>query len=197
MLMKENFMYIEKENITITQNSGKYGLMSDTEIILSAEYDNIFVYGRYLYVLHKGGKIGAVQFEDTGLSYKIIAETRYDTLDFYWHDLLFSNGDEFVYYFCDAKIYGFESVRTFTTISVESRANLIYAEDAENLYIFTRQSGEMLWNEKKEQNSALGKPCYSYYGNTCGGEPIFYDSVNNKYIVPSEEGGQSLILCKP
>ena len=63
MLMKENLMYIEKENIKIIQNSGKYGLMSDSEVVLPAEYDNIFLYGRYLYVLHKGGKIGALDLK--------------------------------------------------------------------------------------------------------------------------------------
>ena len=152
MLMKENLMYVEKENIKIIQNGGKYGLMSDSEVVLPTEYDNIFLYGRYLYVLHKGGKIGAIRFEDEDLSYRTVAETKYDTLDFYWHDLLFSNGDEFVYYFCDSGKYGFESTRTFTNISVESRTNVIYAEDDKNLYIFTRQSGEIIWSEKKEQN---------------------------------------------
>ena len=73
--------------------------MSDSEVVLPAEYDNVFVYGKYLYVLHKGGKISAIRFEDEDLSYRTVAETKYDTLDFYWHDMLFSNGDEFVYYY--------------------------------------------------------------------------------------------------
>lgn len=188
MLMKENLMYVEKENIKIIKNGGKYGLMSDSEVVLPTEYDKIFLYGRYLYVLHKGSKIGAIRFEDEDLSYRTVAETKYYTLDFYWHDLLFSNGDEFVYYFCDAGKYGFESTRTFTNISVESRTNVIYAEDDKNLYIFTRQSGEILWSEKKEQNFKCGKPCYSYYDKSCSGKLIFYDLVNNTYIVPSESG---------
>lgn len=102
ILIRNNIMYTEKAGIQITKNENKYGLISDSETILSMEYDNIFIYGMYLYVLHKGGKIGTIQFNDTDLSYKVIADTNYDTLDFYWHDLLFSGGNASVYYFSHA-----------------------------------------------------------------------------------------------
>lgn len=83
MLMKENLMYIEKENIKIIQNGGKYGLISDSEVVVPPEYDNIFVYGKHLYVLHKGGKIGAIRFEDEYFLTEPFAKTKYDTLDFF------------------------------------------------------------------------------------------------------------------
>ena len=188
MLMRDNIMYTEKEGIKIIKNGNKYGLISDSETILPMEYDNIFIYGRYLYVLHKDGKIGAIQFNDADLSYKVIADTKYDTLDFYWHDLLFSDGKEFVYYFCDADHYGHESVRVFTNISIESRDSLIYANDAENCYIIQRQSGKILWHEKKRQEAFVGKPCYEYLGTFWGRKPIFYDAVNSGYIVPRKNG---------
>lgn len=187
MMMKENSLFFEKENITIIQNAGKYGLMSDSEIILPMEYDNIFVYGRYLYVLHKGGKIGAIRFEDTNLSYKTTAETKYDTLDFYWHDLLFSDGKEFVYYFCDAQEYGFESTYIFSSVSIEERNALLYASDNENYYIFRRGSGEMLWCEKKIQDFMIDKPCYSYQGDI-NGKPMFFDITHGDFITPEEDG---------
>lgn len=184
MLIRNSVMCTEKKGIKIVKKENKYGLISDSETILSMEYDNLFIYGRYLYVLHKDGKIGAIQFNDADLSYKVIADTKYDTLDFYWHDLLFSDGKEFVYYFCDADHYGHESVRVFTNISIESRDSLIYANDAENCYIIQRQSGKILWHEKKRQESFVGKPCYSYCGTVSDGKPMFYDLTNDGYIVP-------------
>ena len=184
MLIKNNIIYTRKKGIMIVKNGNKYGLISDSETVLPMEYDNIFVYGRYLYVLHKCGKIGAIQFNDSDLSYKVIADTKYDTLDFYWHDLLFSDGNEFVYYFCDADHYGHEPVRTFTDVSIESRDSLIYADDAENCYIIQQHSGNLLWQEKKRQKSFVGKPCYLYCGTFLRRKPVFYDAVNSGYIVP-------------
>lgn len=188
MLMRNNIVYTKKEGIGIVKNGNKYGLISDSETVLPTEYDNIFIYGRYLYVLHKGGKIGAIQFNDADLSYKVIADTKYDTLDFYQHDLLFSNGKELVYYFSDADHYGYEPVRVFTNVSIESRASLIYTADAENCYIIQMQSGNILWQEKKRQVAFVGKPCYEYFGTFWGGKPIFYDVVNSGYIVPRKNG---------
>lgn len=180
-------MYLEKENITIVKDEGKYGLISDFKTILPTEYDNIFVYGRYLYVLYKGGKTGAIQFKDTDISYKVLAETKYDTLDFYWHDLLFSDGNEFVYYFCDAQEYGFESTHIFSDTRIEESAPLIYASNNENYYIFRRGSGEMLWCEKKDQDFMVDTPCYTYRGNI-GGKPMFYDLTHGDFITPEDNG---------
>lgn len=188
MLIRNNMMCREKDNIRIVKNGKKYGLVSNSETVLPTDYDNIFVYGKYLYVLHKNGKIGAIQFNDTDLSYTAIADTKYDALDFYWHDLLFSDGSEFVYYFCDADCYGSETIRIFTDISVESRASLIYANDDKNCYIIERHSGNILWQERKSRESFVGKPCYSYCGTVFGGKPMFYDLTNGGYIVPHKNG---------
>lgn len=187
MLMRDNIMYTEKAGIRIAKNENKYGLISDSETILSMEYDNIFIYGMYLYVLHKGGKIGAIQFNDTDLSYKVIADTKYDTLDFYWHDLLFSDGKEFVYYFCDADHYGHESTRILTSVRIEENAPLIYASDNENYYIFKQGIGEMLWKEEKGQSFMISEPCYLCCGNI-NGNPMFYDVPHGDFITPEDDG---------
>lgn len=84
--------------------------------------------------------------------------------------------------------YGHETVRIFANISIESRDSLIYADDAENCYIIKRQSGNILLQEKKRQESFIGKPCYEYLGTFGDGKPIFYDAVNSGYIIPRKNG---------
>ena len=187
MLIRNNILCTEKEGIRIVKSGNKYGLISDSETVLPMDYDNIFVYGRYLYVLHKGGKIGAIRFNDADLSYKVIADTKYDTLDFYWHDLLFSDGNECVYYFDIADHYGYESTRAFSDVSIEERAPLIYASDDENYYIFRRGTGEMLWKEEKSQNFMVNTPCYLYCGNI-NSRPMFYDITHSDFITPESDG---------
>ena len=137
--------------------------------------------------MHKGGKIGAIQFNDTDFSYKVIADTKYDTLDFYWHDLLFSDGNEFVYYFCDADRYGYEGTRILSNVRIEESAPLIYASDNENYYIFTQNSGKMLWKERKMQDFMVDTPCYRYQGNI-NGMPMFYDITHGDFITPEDDG---------
>lgn len=187
MLMKNNIMCIKKDGIRIIKNKNKYGLVSDFKTVLPADYDNIFVCGRYLYVLHKNGKIGAIQFNDADLSYKVIAGIKYDTLDFYRHDLLFSDGNEFVYYFCDADNYGYETTHTFSSVQIDESAPLIYASDHKNYYIFCRHNGKMLWKEEKQQNFMIDVPCYRYCGNI-NDSPVFYDITHGDFITPEDNG---------
>ena len=63
---------------------------------------------------------------------------------------------------------------------------LTAADEEVDIICKTYESGELLWSEKKDQT--LTTPCYSYCRNGSSEMPIFYDLVNNKYIVPSENG---------
>ena len=146
----------------------------DKSCILPFEYDNVFVYGEDIFVLHKKGKIGAVRIEE---DVSFIAECEFDTLDSLGHDLIFCNDEKVKYYNSVLK-----SARNFIDIIVD--IPFLYCKDEQYQYILYGESGKEIY---KKEYTSYSKSCFCFCGNTERG-PVFYDARYSSYLYPTEDG---------
>ena len=143
----------------------------DKACILPFEYDNVFVYGEDVLVLHNKGKIGAIRIEEDGAQF--IAECEFDTLDSIGHDMIFCNDKKVRYYNSVLK-----SARDFIDIIVD--IPFLYCKDEQYQYILYGESGKELY---KKKYTSYSESCFCYCGNTDNG-PVFYDARYSTYLYP-------------
>ena len=132
-----------------------------------------------MFVLVQKGKIGAVQIEEAETSFKleIIAECKYDTLETFNHDLLFSNENGTRYYNSTTKtIFDFKDVR--------AEYPCLYCKDETYQYIIHGETGEIIY---KKEYTSYSESCFCYCGDTDKGF-VFYDARYSTYLYPAENG---------
>ncbi len=162
-------------SIKVISDNGMMGIknLTDNLCILPIEYDNIFMYGKNVFVIHKKGKIGAVRIETDKVCF--IAESEYDTLDTFGHDLIFSN-DQKVRYYNSAT----NTARDFVDIVVETP--FLYCKDEKYQYILYGELGKEIY---KKEYTSYSESCFCFCGNTEKG-PVFYDARYSTYLYPQE-----------
>ena len=141
--------------------------------------ENIFLYGENLFVLVSGGKFGAVQYDDN-LNKIWSMPCVYDTLDEYWHDLVFSKENEIIYY--NAVTKNWTKLRD---LIMDER--FVYGEDEKTCLIIEKSTGKLIWREDKNNAKFVDKPCFAFCGNVCG-NPLFFDVTNGDYIAKMPDG---------
>ncbi len=167
----------KSDRIEIEKNENTYCLKIDGKKVKEG-YDNIFIYGDNLFVLVSSGRFGAVQYdEELNEIYSLPCE--YDTLDEYWHNLLFSNKDEVVYY-NEASKEWIELKDAYIS------GEFLYGEDEETYLIIEQATGKLIWREYKSRERLIDKPCFVFCGRT-NGNPEFYDITNGAYISKIED----------
>ena len=149
--------------------------LTDNLCVLPIEYDNIYMYGKNVFVVHKKGKIGAVRIETDKVCF--IAECEYDMLDTFGHDLIFSSGKKVRYYNSVTNI-----VRDFVDIIVETP--FLYCKDEKYQYILYGESGREIY---KKEYTSYSESCFCFCGNTEKG-PVFYDARYSTYLYPTKDG---------
>lgn len=166
-------------HVQIISDSGKMGIINlmDDSYILSLEYDNVFVYGEDVFIVHQKGKIGAIRIEDDKSYW--IAECEYDTLDTFGHDLIFCNDKGVRYYNAFLK-----SVHDFIDITVD--VPFLYCKDEGYQYILFGELGEIIY---KKKYTSYSESCFCFCGYTDKG-PVFYDASYSSYLYPKEKGYQ-------
>ncbi|MBO5008082.1 MAG: hypothetical protein J6D26_04555 [Clostridia bacterium] len=168
----------KSDRIEIGRNESTYFLKIDGKKVKEG-YDNIFIYGDNLFVLVSSGRFGAVQYDDE-LNEIYSLSCKYDTLDEYWHNLLFSNKDEVVYYNEVSK----EWIELKDAYISEE---FLYGEDKETYLIIEQATGKLIWREYKSRARLIDTPCFVFCGRT-NGNPEFYDITNGAYISKVEDG---------
>lgn len=165
------------DKFKIILDSGMMGIVNsiDNTCVLPIEYDNVFIYGANVFIVHKKGKIGAVRIDSDKVCF--IAECEYDTLDTLGHDLIFCNNEKVRYYNATTK-----TVLDFVDIIVE--APFLYCRDEKFQYILYGELGEAIY---KKEYTSYSESCFCYCGNTDKG-PVFYDASYSTYLYPTEEG---------
>ena len=167
----------KSDRIEIEKNENTYCLKIDGKEVKEG-YDNIFIYGDNLFILVSSGRFGAVQYdEELNEIYSLPCE--YDTLDEYWHNLLFSNKDEVVYYNEVSK----EWIELKDAYISEE---FLYGEDKETYLIIEHATGKLIWREHKSRARLIDAPCFVFCGRT-NGNPEFYDITNGAYISKIED----------
>lgn len=164
------------DKLEIAALDGMMGIVNreNESHILPFEYDNVFVYGEDIFVVHKKGKIGAVRMEEDRLC--IVAKSEYDTLESIGHDLIFCNDTKVSYYNSVSK-----SVRDFIDIIVD--IPFLYCKDKKYQYILYGESGREIY---KKEYTSYSESCFCFCGNTDKG-PVFYDARYSTYLYPTEE----------
>lgn len=165
------------DRIEIVKSENTYCLKIDGEKVKEG-YDNIFIYGDNLFVLISSGRFGAVQYdEELNEIYSLSCE--YDTLDEYWHNLIFSNKDEVVYYN--------EAIKDWIKLKdAYISGEFLYGKDAETYLIIEQATGKLIWREYKSRERLIDTPCFVFCGRT-NGNPEFYDITNGSYISKIED----------
>lgn len=167
----------KSDKIEIEKNENTYCLKIDGEKVKEGN-DNIFIYGDNLFILVSSGRFGAVQYdEELNEIYSLSCE--YDTLDEYWHNLLFSNKEEIVY-------YNEASKEWIELKDAYMSGEFLYGEDAETYLIIEQASGNLIWREYKSRERLIDTPCFVFCGRT-NGNPEFYDITNGAYISKVED----------
>lgn len=178
LFTKRNILKNSSSNkLKIISDSGMMGIINSTDnsCILPVEYDNVFIYGADVFVVHKKGKIGAVMVESEKVCF--IAECEFDTLDTFGHDLIFSNDQKVRYYNSATK-------KSLDFIDIVVDFPCLYCKDERFQYILYGEQGEII--HKKEYTS-YSESCFCHCGETDKG-PVFYDARYSTYLYPTEDG---------
>ena len=176
-----------KLKIEVTNN--KYSIINKetNEVLIPPEYDNIFIYGEELFVLYKGGKIGAVRIsEHNDLRVQWIANCEYDTMDERYHNLTFTNDNVYVYY--NAYTY-FKNdskplVWTFSNMYVDE--GYVFGETDKEYVIIRELYGEQIWQEPIENFKTDMWPSFMFIG-ILGDDELFYDAASSKILKVGKE----------
>ena len=175
--ISEIYNYNKSERIEFGKEDSSYCLKIDGKKVKDG-YDNIFMYGDNLFVLVSSGRFGAVQY-DVELSEIYSLSCEYDTLDEYWHNLIFSNKDKVIYYNETSKEW-IELKDAYIS------GEFLYGEDAETYLIIEHATGKLIWREYKSRERLIDTPCFVFCGRT-NGNPEFYDITNGAYISKIED----------
>ena len=167
----------KSDRIEIDKEDNSYCLKIDGKKVKEG-YDNIFIYGDNLFVLVSSGRFGAVQYdEESNEIYSLPCE--YETLDEYWHNLVFSKKDMVVY-------YNEVSNEWIELIDAYIDSEFLYGEDTETYLIIEQATGKLIWREYKSRERLVDTPCFVFCGRT-NGNPEFYDITNGAYISKVED----------
>ena len=160
----------------IISENGYMGIINsdDSSIVLPIQYDNVFIYGENIFVLHKKGKIGAVKIDSNNFFF--IAQCEYDTLDTFGHDLIFCNSETVRYYNSTTG-----NIRDFIDVRVDSP--FLYCKDNNYQYIIYPETDEEIY---KKEYTSYTESCFIYCGRT-GKGPVFYDAMYSTYLYPVED----------
>lgn len=176
----------DKLEITIANN--KYGIINKetSEVLLEPEYDNIFIYGEELFAVYKGGKIGAVRIsEQNDLKVQWIAQCEYDTMDERYHNLTFTNDNEYKYYneytyfakSCEPLVWTFSQMYT--------DEGYVFGKTEKEYVIIKELYGKQIWQESTECFEKGFEPCFMFIGSISDAE-LFYDASSSKILKVSE-----------
>lgn len=165
------------EKFEIASSNEMYGIVKqeNNSCVLPPEYDNIFVYGEDIFILHKKGKIGAVRVDEDKIWF--IAECKFDTLESIGHDLIFCNDEKVRYYNSVLK-----TVRNFIDVIVD--IPFLYCKDEKYQYILYGELGKEIY---KKEYTSYSESCFCFCGHTDKG-PVFYDARYSTYLYPTEDG---------
>ena len=165
------------EKFDIVSSNEMYGIVKqeDSSCVLPSEYDNIFIYGEDIFILHKKGKIGAVRIENERVWF--IAECKFNTLESIGHDLIFCNDKKVRYYNSVLK-----TVRDFIDVIVD--IPFLYCKDEKHQYILYGELGKEIY---KKEYTSYSESCFCFCGHTEKG-PVFYDARYSTYLYPTEKG---------
>ena len=169
---------IKSKKINIEKKEDLYSLKVNG-VNVRENLENIFLYGENLFILVSKGKFGAVQYDDS-LNEIQSLPCVYDTLDEYWHNLVFSNKNEVVYYNAASK-------ECITLLDIYIDNHFIYGEDEETYLIIEQATGKLIWREHKNRKRLIDKPCFAYCGKE-DGNPVFFDITNGHYITKMSDG---------
>lgn len=174
---RDIFKQSVSDKFKIVSDSGMMGIVNsiDNTCVLPIEYDNVFLYGVNIFIVHKKGKIGAVRIDSDNVCF--IVDCEYDTLDTFGHDLIFCNNEKVRYYNSTTR-----KVLDFIDIIVE--APFLYCKDEKFQYILYGELGELIY---KKEYTSYSESCFCYCGNTDKG-PVFYDASYSTYLYPTEKG---------
>ena len=186
---REAFWTNTSSKLKIEFTNGKYSIINKetNEVLIPPEYDNIFIYGEELFVLYKGGKIGAVRIpERNALKVQWIAKCAYDTMDESYHNLTFTNENEFVYY--NAYTYYKNDCKplvwTFSSMYVDE--GYVFGETGKAFVIINELYGEQLWQESIENFKEAMPPCFMFIGHLADAA-LFYDATTSKILKVGKE----------
>lgn len=165
-----------RNTVKIVKNK-KYGIISATDntCILSEKYDNIFCYGKDVFVVHKKGKIGVIRIENDKVVF--VADCEFDTLESRGHDLLLCNNEKVRYYNSVTK-----TITDFIDVIVDYPC--LYCKDEKHQYILYGELGEEIY---KKEYTSYSESCFCFCGETDLG-PVFYDARYSSYLYPTKEG---------
>ncbi len=143
---------IKSEKINFKKSGDLYNLKVNG-VKVRKNLENIFIYGENLLILVSKGKFGAVQYDDS-LNEIQSLPCVYDTLDEYWHNLVFSKKNEVVYYNATSKDW-------ILLLDIYVDNHFIYGEDEETY----RKMNNLL---KKYPNSSIEtKKKEEIFGSMC------------------------------
>lgn len=179
-MLKASKIYdrIKSDKINI-KKEGDYYSLEVNGVKVREKLENIFIYGENLFILVSKGKFGAVQYDDSFNEIQSLPCV-YDTLDEYWHNLVFSNKNEVVYYNAASKEW-------ITLLDIYIDNHFIYGEDEETYLIIEQATGKLIWREHKNRKRLIDKPCFAYCGKE-DGNPVFFDITNGHYITKMSDG---------
>lgn len=169
---------IKSEGISVEKVGDLYNLQLNGTMV-KENLENIFIYGDNLFILVSKGKFGAVQYDDN-LNEIQSLPCVYDTLDEYWHNLVFSKNDEVVYYNAASKDW-------IPLLDIYEDNHFVYGEDEETYLIIEQATGKLIWREYKNRKRLIDKPCFAYCGKE-DANPVFFDITNGHYITKMPEG---------
>ena len=174
---RDIFENLTSDKLEIISDGDMMGIINvaHKKCVLPCEYDNVFIYGVNIFVVHKKGKIGAVRIDSDEACF--IAECEYDTLDTFGHDLLFCNSKKVRYYNSTTK-----TISDFVDIIIETP--FLYCKDEKFQYILYGESGEIIY---KKEYTSYSESCFCCCGNADQG-PVFYDARYSTYLYPTENG---------
>lgn len=181
----------KSNRIEVEKSENAYCLKLDGNKIKDG-YDNIFIYGYNLFILVSSGKFGAVQY-DKELNEIAIVPCEYDTLDEYWHNLVFSKEDEIIYYHAVSREW-------LKLKDLYMDKHFLYGEDDVTYFIMEHVTGKIILREYKNSKQLGCEPCYVFCGKI-NDAPEFYDITNCNYISKIKTGylryGDKHSLVKP
>lgn len=164
------------KRLKIVSEKGFMGVIrEDGACVLPLVYDNVFVYGEDVLVMHQKGKIGAVRVVAEAVL--PIAECEFDTLEALGHDLIFCNDQKVRVYFARSK-----AVSDFVDLVAEPP--FLYAKDKKFQYILLGETGKALY---QKAYTTYSESCFCFCGQTDKG-PVFYDARYSTYLYPEGDG---------
>ena len=187
--IRENFWNNTSNKLKIRVRKGKYGIINgETEqAIVPFEYDNIFIYGKELFVLYKCGKIGAVRIsEKNNLKVQWIADCVYDTLDERYHNLTFTNDKEYKYYNSYINSTNEDESLVWTFSKMYTEDEYVYGKTDRDYLIIKESDGMQIWQEPVENFKEGFEPCLKFIGSI-DKTVLFYDSSSSKILKVSSE----------